>query len=233
VERAIGEVGHKIRSKKAPFANLANIIYEREMVKILLLLYPSLYSSPTGLSDTSGSMCTPHNEIKIPKKEWKNSQELQSYLNAICIWLGIDFDSELEIRRWGKIRLPKGILLRSRLSETRGKMPSRSARYFEAQRDGDTKPVFGEALAFFEVLETKQLLVIYYPVNNCHQMLKKWRGVWSDKMEVLSTAAIHSLVGIWTYESNVYILRKHPGLAFLSEEEVGKESGNEEVEEEE
>ena len=90
--------------------------------------------------------------------------------------------------------------------------------------------MFGEALAFFEVLETKWLLVIYYPVNNCQQVLKKWRGVWSDKMEVLSTASIHSLVGIWSYESKVYILRKHPGLAFLSDEEVGKESGDEEVE---
>ena len=30
VERSIGEMGHKIRSKKAPFANLANLIYEQE-----------------------------------------------------------------------------------------------------------------------------------------------------------------------------------------------------------
>ena len=42
VERAIGEAGHKVRSKKEPFANLANIIYERELVKLLLLYYPSL-----------------------------------------------------------------------------------------------------------------------------------------------------------------------------------------------
>ncbi|KAJ3511897.1 hypothetical protein NLJ89_g3836 [Agrocybe chaxingu] len=35
VERSIGEMGHKIRSKKAPFANLANLIYQRELVKIL------------------------------------------------------------------------------------------------------------------------------------------------------------------------------------------------------
>jgi Transposase family tnp2 len=33
VERSIGEMGHKIRSKKAPFANLANIVFERELVK--------------------------------------------------------------------------------------------------------------------------------------------------------------------------------------------------------
>ncbi|KDQ52873.1 hypothetical protein JAAARDRAFT_106522, partial [Jaapia argillacea MUCL 33604] len=28
VERAIGEIGHKIRSKKAPFQNMANLLYE-------------------------------------------------------------------------------------------------------------------------------------------------------------------------------------------------------------
>src|ERR1700728_1698587 len=164
VERAIGEVGHKIRSKKAPFANLANIIYEKEMIKILLLPYLSLDSSPAHLSKTSDSMCTPHNEIKISKKEKQNSQEFQSYLAAFCIWLRIDFDSKLEIRRWGKICLPNGILLGSRISETRGEIPSRSARYFEAQEDGG-KPVFGEALAFFEVLGGKKLLAVYHPVS--------------------------------------------------------------------
>src|ERR1700728_3279433 len=219
VERAIGEVGHKIRSKKAPFANLANILYERELIKILLLRYPSLDSSPTCQMNTSGNMCIPQNEIKILKREQKNSQEFHSHLNAICLWLGINFDPELEIRRWGKIRLSEKSLLRSRLSETQGKAPSRSARYFEAERRGDGKPTFGEALAFIEVQKTKQLLVVYSPVINCQQVLKKWRGVWSDKIEVLPASTIHSIVGIWPYESRVYILRKHPGLSLLSEEE--------------
>ena len=98
VERAIGEVGHKIHSKKAPFANLANILYERELIKILLLRYPSLDSSPTCQMNTSGNMCIPQNEIKILKREQKNSQEFHSHLNAICLWLGINFDPELEIR---------------------------------------------------------------------------------------------------------------------------------------
>jgi len=42
VERAIGEFGHKICSKKAPFANLANIIYEKQLIHTLLLYYPSI-----------------------------------------------------------------------------------------------------------------------------------------------------------------------------------------------
>ena len=160
--------------------------------------------------------------MKLKSKQ-KDSQEFYSQLNAICLWLRINFDSTLEIRRWGKIRLPSGSLLRSQLSETRGKTPSRSARYFEAHGSGDGKPTFGEALAFFEVQKTKQLLVVYLPVIKCEQVLKKWRGVWSDKMEVLSASAIHSIVGIWSYDSRVYILRKHPGLDLLSEEESGSE----------
>ena len=113
-------------------------------------------------------------------------------------------------------------MLRSQLSETRGKVPQRSARYFEAETS-DGKPVFGEALAFFELLETKQLVAVYHPVSNCQQVLKTWRGIWSGKIEVLPASAIHSLVGIWFYESRVYILRKHPGLNLLSEEESEKE----------
>ena len=42
VERAIGEIGHKVRSKKAPFANIATILFERANTKVLTLLYPSL-----------------------------------------------------------------------------------------------------------------------------------------------------------------------------------------------
>src|ERR1700683_5865764 len=95
VERAIGEVGHKIRSKKAPFANLANIIYEKELIKILLLLYPSLDLSTTSEPTASKHIHAPQNQIRILKKERKNDQEFQSHLQAICHWLKIGFDLEL------------------------------------------------------------------------------------------------------------------------------------------
>src|SRR5271163_3930596 len=42
VERNIGEMGRKIRSKKAPFKNLANQKFEKELIKILTLYYPDL-----------------------------------------------------------------------------------------------------------------------------------------------------------------------------------------------
>ena len=223
VERAIGEVGHKIRSKKAPFANLANIIFERELVKLLLLYYPELDSSPlahqANIPTRKNGL---HVEMKILKREIKSSQEFHQHIHAICDWLNIDFDPELELRRWGKFRLQMGHILRSRLSETQGKHPSRSARYFEAQNDGSGKIVFGEALAFFEVQETNDLVVVYQPLTGCEQQLNRWRGVWSNKMEVLPVSKVTSIVGIWCHKKFVYILRKHPGLTLLNVEETGK-----------
>jgi hypothetical protein len=41
-ERAIGEIGHKVRSKKAPFANIATMLCERAINKVLTLKYPCL-----------------------------------------------------------------------------------------------------------------------------------------------------------------------------------------------
>jgi hypothetical protein len=230
VERAIGEIGHKIRSKKAPFANLANIIYEREMVKILCLYYPSLDLS---LAPKPKDIYTPQSKIRISKMEQKGGEEFHSHVNAICQWLGIDFDAELKVHRWGKVRIPDGKLLRSRSNETRGKAPSRSARYFEAENSNGLMPVFGEALAFFELLDKNQLLVVYNPLNQCQQVLKKWRGVWSNTMKVLPVSKIQRIVGIWPAMTWIYILWKHPGLDWLSEEESAREPDDTDAEEEE
>ena len=41
---------------------------------------------------------------------------------------------------------------------------------------------------------------------------------------MLDTSAIVSLVGIWTYNENVHILRKHPGLTLLTLDESGIEN---------
>ena len=231
VERAIGEVGHKIRSKKAPFANLANIIYERELVKLLLLYYPSLEPLSTPSKNTPVNTYTPRKEIKILKKEHASSLVLHEYLSAISLWLNRNPSFKLNLRRWGKVGLPGGAVLRSRLSETNGHHPSRSARYFEAQKDGLAEPVFGEALAFFEVEETHQLLVVYYAVGDCHQILRRWRGTWKKEVDVMPVSAIHSVIGIWSSENRVYILRKHPGLGLLSAEEAEKSDANEQEDE--
>ena len=93
-------------------------------------------------------------------------------------------------------------------------------------------PVFGEAMAFFELLEKKQLLVVYNPLIQCQQVLKKWRGVWSNTVEVLPVSIIQSIVGIRPATAWIDILRKHPGLAWLTEEESGREPGDADAEEE-
>ena len=115
VEQAIGEVGHKIRSKKAPFANLANIIYERELVKLLCLYYPSLQVSEDQSSKKKKDL---QSHIRIAKKEKNDGEEFILHLKAICMWLRRDFEPGLEVQRWGKAHLPSGNLLRSHLSET-------------------------------------------------------------------------------------------------------------------
>jgi hypothetical protein len=92
--------------------------------------------------------------------------------------------------------------------------------------------LFGEALAFYELSKSKQLLVVYNPLYKCQQVLKKWRGMWENTIKVLEVAAIHSIVGIWPAHEWVYVLRKHPGLNILNKEESGI-SGQEDEEEEE
>jgi hypothetical protein len=213
------EVGRKIHSKKSPFANLANIIFERELVKVLLLYYPELDPPADDQSNMPTNRCVPHQQRQIPKKERKYSEEFRAHIHAICDWLGIDFDIELEVRRWGKISLEKGHVLRSQLGETMVKCPLRSARYFEAQKKDREEPAFGEALAFYEIIEADELLIVYWPLHQCEQVLRQWRGIWSNDIEVLPISAVKAVVGIWSYQQRVYVLRKHPGLSLLNAEE--------------
>jgi hypothetical protein len=99
----------------------------------------------------------------------------------------------------------------------------RSSRYFEVQKDETSQPIFGEALAFYEVAATNDLLVVYHPPHNPQKILKRWRGTWSDDIHVLEVTQISGLVGIWCFNSRSYVLRKHPGLGLLSQEECGIE----------
>lgn len=221
VERAIGEVGHKIRSKKAPFANLANILFERQLARILLLYYPSLQYSATHSSDVSDKTHTLQKEMKILKREKNHRHDFYHHLEAICLWLNQHLDFELELERWGKLRISKGTVLRSRLSEQKGEGPSRSARYFEAIKLKDEDTIFGEALAFYEIIQYQQVVVVYHPIIQKQKQLTVWRGCWSQEIRVLPVKKITGLIGIWCNKRRVYILRKHPGLAWLSPEDLG------------
>jgi hypothetical protein len=89
---------------------------------------------------------------------------------------------------------------------------------------------FGEANSFYKVeLENKTyILVIYTPLINVQQVLRtQIRGKWESPtiLKVIEASHILDLVGIWSAEAskNIYVLRKHPGLAMLSAVECGKE----------
>ena len=101
---------------------------------------------------------------------------------------------------------------------------TRRACYFEAHKEPNTlQPIFGKVLAFYEVVHTNHLLVIYHPLANAHQVLKRWRGAWSSNIEVLPVILLHAIIGILELGKCIYILRKHPGLDLLKSEETGKD----------
>ena len=176
VERTIGEVGHQIRSKKSPFANLANIIYKWELLRLLVLYFPSLDITKYSLSPVAELQHIPHGEINISKKEQKSSEAFLKHLNIIHQYLGQDPEEELKLRRWGKVSLLGGITLQSLLIENQAGS-ARHVHYFEAYRKPETsQPIFGEALAFYEVVQTHDLLIVYHLLANAHQLLRRWRG---------------------------------------------------------
>lgn len=127
VERAIGEVGHKIRSKKAPFAHLANIIHEREVIKLLALQIPSLESPKP---KPRPPFTRPFSKVRIRKKDLKSDLQLKEHLQAMEAFLNVEIDP-MDVTRWGKVSLQGESNLSSQLSELKSEPPQRSTRYFE------------------------------------------------------------------------------------------------------
>lgn len=90
--------------------------------------------------------------------------------------------------------------------------------------------IFGEALAFYELLKKdNKLLVVYHNLTNQENILGKIRGTWSPDISVLSVESITDKIGIWKVngtpaqpQANIWILRKHPGLAMLNAAETGE-----------
>ncbi|KAF8955648.1 hypothetical protein BDZ97DRAFT_1907529 [Flammula alnicola] len=244
VERSIGEVGHKIRSKKSPFANLANIITEKELLRILKLYYPSLSVHSTPLDSNHGDDAELIQKIRLTKKDSEETfaiQELESIERHSQIDL-YDPDSGAVAERWGKARLANGRLLRSKISD-KGSSAAWFYRWFEAciNENGGTRVIFGEALAFYKLKiddAVKKSLVLYHQLVDVKQTLGQLRGKWDrNTIHAAEISAIVDIVGIWELENlneskNVYILRKHPAIALLSPEELGKDTeidGNEDL----
>jgi hypothetical protein len=95
-------------------------------------------------------------------------------------------------------------------------------------------PVFGEALAFYELLQkNNELFVVYHCMKNQVKVLNMWRGTWSQDIHVLPVKNITDKIGIWKMpnatDANVWILQKHPGLAMLSDAETEQREDNEDI----
>jgi hypothetical protein len=215
VERAIGEIGHKVRSKKAPFANIATMLYERACIRVLTLRFPFLKISPKEKT-RRGHL---YQSLPIKKVEIDHPSEYYDHLAAICDYLGITLDTDISIQRWGKCVIPGDITLRSRMSEEAGQA-SRSSRYFESQ---EAELTFGEALAFYSLPDREKGFVVYHKLVETFDVHGRWCGKWSEDIMVMETSSLSKLVGIWKYGPRVHILRKHVGLDLLDLEEYEME----------
>ena len=116
VEWAIGEIGHKVRSKKAPFANIATMLFERASIKVLSLRYPFL-NVPPKEKKRRGHL---YQSLPIKKVDIDGPSEYYDHLAAICDYLKITLNPDICVQRWGKCVIPGDITLRSRMSEEAG-----------------------------------------------------------------------------------------------------------------
>ena len=212
VERAIGEIGHKVQSKKAPFANIATLLFERANGKALTLYYPCL-SIPTKEKKIRAHL---YQSLSVKKQELEGPSEYYNHLAAICDYLNLPLNMDIHMQRWGKCMIPGRITLRSRMSEKIGKA-LRSSRYFESEVNEEL--IFGEAIAFYSLQDHDCNLVVYNELVNIFDVLGRWCGEWSEECMVMKTSSITKLVGIWEHMSRVHVLRRHGGLDMLNVEE--------------
>ena len=234
-ERAIGDIGHGIRSKKSPFKNISSYKADKQAARLLHLAYPVL----SLVSEIKVQKPGLFKEVPMTQKQRREDDDLKAQIKTIQSHPKVGSDPTLQITRWGKCSLPNNVTLTSQLFELSKKSTSHTSRYFEAQpKEGlqlyesddvteveveNIRPIFGEALAFYTV-GTDLSLVVYRSLIERRKLFGRWQGKWAPTLYVLETSAIVGLIGIWTYKNNVHILRKHPGLTLLTLEESGKDS---------
>ena len=222
VERAIGEMGHQIRSKKAPFSQLANLVLERELLRLLLLYHPELDPKKPG---SKRNALQPFSERKIKKTERSQDNSLAPHIQAICQWLKIPFTLDIPLKRWSKLLLVNGKVLSSLGLPSQ---PARVSYYFEAKRL--PAPLFGQAIGFFQASDAEQILVLFYLLVDAHLELGRWVGRWSTDISVLPVTDIVDLVGVFVWnKARIHILQKYASFSMLSPDELGLEdSGDDE-----
>ena len=91
VERTIREMSHRVWSKKAVFANISNQIYEKELLKILLLYYPTLDVNQKTV-DSSLAGIKRVKQLRILNREITAGGVVVQHLQAICSFFNMGCD---------------------------------------------------------------------------------------------------------------------------------------------
>lgn len=70
---------------------------------------------------------------------------------------------------------------------------------------------------------TVRTFAVFIPLVKVKQSFGSIRGVWDTSFDVIETKDIVDIVGIWhgITSQQIYMIRKHPGLALLSPLELG------------
>ncbi|TEB34533.1 hypothetical protein FA13DRAFT_1625508 [Coprinellus micaceus] len=214
-ERIIGELGRKISSQKSPYANLANLIHETKLIKIMCLYLPEL--EPPSLEPDEDS---PHR-----KKDRPYSQEHSITIKARQDTSpGSALSAELDaIVKYVQKAHGIAIDLRSKAENIALTNPE--------ERVSPASHIYGEAHAFYTLRldalpNTEVHIATYTPLLQVkHTLQCAIQGHWSGGTDVcvIECKHLHRIVGIWEAPSkHVYTLCKHPGLGILTEEEWGQ-----------
>lgn len=139
-------MGHKIRSKKSPFANLTNIIIKRERIKLLSLYYPELsLNSGPGQTLSQDNILLSHGQLfqSIPFQiyECKPGTKISAHIALIFDCIGLDTPAFKALKgledfhRWGKLRLSNRRVLHTKLAYSPPrKEPARKSCWFRVSK---------------------------------------------------------------------------------------------------
>ncbi|KAJ8486995.1 hypothetical protein ONZ45_g14488 [Pleurotus djamor] len=236
-ELTIGHLGKKIRSAKAPFANLANILVEDEIIACLDLRMPHLHPRLPAPSEASRPRLLRNFPILRSTLDSPAFKLDLSIIQAANIWPGWDGKFTSALHRWGKYKtkLPRTTLttlLSESSSRVGANMKHRSSRYFEATtKDGN---IWGEARAIYQLDGQQSAVLVYNALGSVRLFLRVCHvAKMAGSVSVVPIDSIQAVVGVFGFEDDITILRKHAALSMLQVADRGlpvPSSGNEEYE---
>ena len=92
-ERAIGDIGHGIRSKKSPFKNINTYTTDKQSVRILQLIYPTLSISDEAKVERTSLF----KQIPITHKQRAENDDVKAHLKAIQDYLRVGSENVPQI----------------------------------------------------------------------------------------------------------------------------------------